>query len=122
MLRKRSMKFARVRAFRLEANNRTGVAANRIYKRWKQCEVYDSFDGPKGTGSQDTTTECSRTYKMNSHLRHNNPNGLARVTSVKRSSEFVYIGDGVSMDRGGAGLTRNPNMAYLWSVLGRLYR
>ena len=81
-----------------EANNRTGVAANRNYKRWKQCEVYNSFDGPKGAGSQDTTTEFSRTYKMNSHLRHNNPSRPARITLIKRSSEFVYIGDGLSMD------------------------
>lgn len=81
-----------------EANDRSGVAGGRNYKRWKQCEVFESFPEGKGTGSQDATTEFSRTYKMNSMLRHNNPYSPARVTEVKRSSEFVYIGDGISLD------------------------
>jgi prepilin-type processing-associated H-X9-DG protein/prepilin-type N-terminal cleavage/methylation domain-containing protein len=191
------------------ANNRTGVAAGRNYKDYKQCEVYQSFEGDKTSGAQSTTKEFSRTYKMNSMLRHNNPYSQAKVTEIPRSSEFVYIGDSISMDftgpienqwengqfsmevnditqanpalrhSGGAnilfvdghaenvvlktitknlrapqnnvqvksweseyinasgqpvnpssytttaeaqGLTRNPNMPYLWSVLGRLYR
>ena len=83
----------------LENNSaRTGVAAGRNYKRYKQCEVYDSFDGGKNAGAQDTTKEFSRTYKMNSMLRHNNPYSQARITEVKQTSEVVYIGDGVSMD------------------------
>jgi prepilin-type processing-associated H-X9-DG protein len=42
--------------------------------------------------------EYARTYKMNSMLRHNNPYSQAKITEVKNSSEFVYLGDGVSMD------------------------
>jgi prepilin-type processing-associated H-X9-DG protein len=79
-------------------DNRTGVAAGRTYKRFKQCEVYESFDGGKESGAQDDTKEFSRSYKMNSMLRHNNPYAQAKVSEVKQSSEFVYIGDGVSLD------------------------
>src|SRR4051794_21011037 len=77
---------------------RTGVAAGRNYKRYKQCEVYDSIDGGKYTGGQDTTKEFSRTFKMNSMLRHNNPYSQAKITEVRQSSEVVIFGDGVSLD------------------------
>ncbi len=77
---------------------RTGVAAGRNYKRYKQCEVYDSFDGGKFTGAQDTTKEFSRTFKMNSMLRHNDPYSQAKITEVRQSSEVVIFGDGVSLD------------------------
>jgi prepilin-type processing-associated H-X9-DG protein len=77
---------------------RTGVAAGRNYKRYKQCEVYDSFDGGKFTGGQDLTKEFSRTFKMNSMLRHNDPYSQAKITEVRQSSEVVIFGDGVSLD------------------------
>ena len=77
---------------------RTGVAAGRNYESYKQCEVYDSFEGGKNSGAQDKTKEFARTYKMNSLLRHNNPYSPAKVTGVPRSSEFVYIGDSISLD------------------------
>jgi prepilin-type processing-associated H-X9-DG protein/prepilin-type N-terminal cleavage/methylation domain-containing protein len=79
-------------------SDRTGVAAGRNYKKYKQCEVYDSFDGGKFSGAQDTTKEFSRTFKMNSLLRHNDPVSQAKITEVRQNSEFVLFGDGVSLD------------------------
>jgi prepilin-type processing-associated H-X9-DG protein/prepilin-type N-terminal cleavage/methylation domain-containing protein len=81
-------------------SNRTGVAKDRNYKRWKQCVVYDTFPPIKGTAGQDNLTEFAKTYKMNAHLRHRN-NTPARVTEIKRNSEFVYLGDGISLDQTG---------------------
>jgi prepilin-type processing-associated H-X9-DG protein/prepilin-type N-terminal cleavage/methylation domain-containing protein len=80
------------------ANTRTGVAAERNYADYKQCVFYESFGGGKDGGAQDSTKEYSRSYKMNSMLRHNNPKSQAKVTEISRTSEFVYIGDGLSMD------------------------
>lgn len=80
---------------------RTGVAATRSYATYKQCPVYDTFDGNRSGAAQDTTKEFARTYKMNSMLRHNNPYGPAKITEVPRSSEFVMLGDGVSLDQVG---------------------
>jgi prepilin-type processing-associated H-X9-DG protein/prepilin-type N-terminal cleavage/methylation domain-containing protein len=86
----------------LQANEdhkgRTGVASERNYKRYKQCEVYESFEGGQYTGAQDALKEFARTYKMNSMLRHNNPASPARVIEIRQSSEVVFIGDGVSLD------------------------
>jgi general secretion pathway protein G len=92
--------------------NATGVAADRSYKTYKQCVVWDTFEGDKFEGAQGDTKEFSKTFKMNSHLRRNNvtrrpPNsstfviGPARITDVKRSSEFVLMGDGISLDQTG---------------------
>lgn len=80
---------------------RTGVAATRSYATYKQCPVYDTFDGNRSGTAQDTTKEFARTYKMNSMLRHNNPYGPAKITEVPRSAEFVVLGDGVSLDQVG---------------------
>lgn len=77
---------------------RTGVASDRSYTRFKQCPVWDSFDNDSKGIAQGTLKEYARTYKMNSMLRHNNPYSQAKITEVKYSSEFVYLGDGVSMD------------------------
>jgi prepilin-type processing-associated H-X9-DG protein/prepilin-type N-terminal cleavage/methylation domain-containing protein len=82
-------------------DNRTGVAQTRSYATYKQCPIYDTFDGNRSGAAQDTTKEYSRTYKMNSMLRHNNPYGPAKITEVPRSAEFVMLGDGVSMDQVG---------------------
>jgi prepilin-type processing-associated H-X9-DG protein/prepilin-type N-terminal cleavage/methylation domain-containing protein len=81
-----------------------GVASQRLYKKWKQCVVYDNFPPAKGTGSQDNLTEFARTYKMNTHLRAQWMEGGTRhttalkVTQVKRNTEVVLFGDGVSLD------------------------
>ena len=80
---------------------RTGVAAGRSYREYKQCVVFESFEGGKFTGNQDQLKEFSRTYKMNSMLRHNNPYAQARVTEVPNQTKFVYIGDATSMDQTG---------------------
>jgi general secretion pathway protein G len=80
---------------------RTGVAAGRSYREFKQCVVFESFEGGKFTGNQDALKEFSRTYKMNSMLRHNNPYAQARVTEVPNPSNFVYLGDSNSMDQTG---------------------
>jgi prepilin-type processing-associated H-X9-DG protein len=79
--------------------NRTGVAAERAYKTFKQDPVWDTFDGGKNSGAADTIKEFARTYKMNSMLRHNHPKyGQAKITDCKPSSNFVYLGDGLSLD------------------------
>jgi len=89
----------------------TGVAAGRNYSKIKQCVVYDELQGEKFSGGQSTTKEFARTYKMNTHLRRNNIGQLrppqpssawkyspAKITDVKRTAEFVYIGDSVAQD------------------------
>jgi prepilin-type processing-associated H-X9-DG protein/prepilin-type N-terminal cleavage/methylation domain-containing protein len=82
-------------------DRRTGVAKGRTYKRFKQCPVYETFDGDKYDGGQNNTKEFSRTYKMNTMLRFNNPYGQAKVTMIKNPSNVVYLGDGVSLDMTG---------------------
>jgi len=84
-----------------DQRRRTGVAAGRSYREFKQCVVFESFEGGKFTGNQDALKEFSRTYKMNSMLRHNNPYAQARVTEVPNPSNFVYLGDSNSMDQTG---------------------
>lgn len=82
--------------------SRSGVAGGRTYARFKQCPIYDTFSSDKdATGAQGTTREYSRTYKMNSMLRHNDPYSQAKITEAKDPANFVYIGDGVSMDTTG---------------------
>jgi prepilin-type processing-associated H-X9-DG protein/prepilin-type N-terminal cleavage/methylation domain-containing protein len=79
-------------------DGRTGVAAGRNYKRYKQCVVYESFEGGAYSGAQDKLKEFARSFKMNSMLRHNNPASQARITEIRQSSETVLMGDGVSLD------------------------
>jgi prepilin-type processing-associated H-X9-DG protein/prepilin-type N-terminal cleavage/methylation domain-containing protein len=99
----------------------TGVAAGRAYKAYKQCPIYDSFDGDQFQGGQNQTKEYARTFKMNNHLRRNGtrsnilvvnpaneatgvktaytPNFVsARLTDVRQSAQFVFFGDGLSLD------------------------
>ena len=91
--------------------NRTGVAAYRTYKPYKQCVVYETIEGEKApTGGQGNLTEFAKTYKMNTHLRRApdpslpsthpmyNKGWYAKITEVKRSAEFVMIGDGIAID------------------------
>ena len=77
---------------------RTGVARERSYQSYKQCVVWEGFPGGRTSGGQDDMQEFARTYKMNTHLRHNNPFRQAKVTEVRRSSDFVYLGDATSLD------------------------
>ena len=77
---------------------RTGVAAGRSYQPYKQCAVWESFPGGKLEGGQDNLAEFARSYKMNTHLRHNNPFRQAKVTEIRQSSEWVYLGDATSLD------------------------
>ena len=91
--------------------DRTGVAAHRTYKTYKQCVVYETIEGEKApTGNQGNLTEFAKTYKMNTHLRSApdpslaathpmyNKGWYARITDVKRTAEFVMIGDGLAID------------------------
>ena len=103
-------------AAKAEQAGRTGVASNRTYRSYKQCVVYETFDGAKETGGQSNTQEFAKTYKMNSHLRripllkqaragvspdYDARGTQARITDVKRPTEFVMIGDGLSLDQTG---------------------
>jgi prepilin-type processing-associated H-X9-DG protein/prepilin-type N-terminal cleavage/methylation domain-containing protein len=85
----------------MKGPNRTGVAAARAYKDYKQCYVYSSFPGGQTSGAQDTLKEYARTIKMNAMLRRTTANLQVKVTEVKRPSEFVYLGDGISLDIAG---------------------
>jgi prepilin-type N-terminal cleavage/methylation domain-containing protein/prepilin-type processing-associated H-X9-DG protein len=91
------------------------VSQWREYKLWKQCPVYERFEGPElnATGSQNNVKGFARTYKMNSHLRRRSvqtgtgpaniqvyPN-VARVGDIKPSAQFVYLGDATSLDSTG---------------------
>jgi len=81
---------------------RSGVGSQRTYKTYKQCPVWETFEGKNGSsgGGQDTTKEFARTFKMNYHLCH--PNRLqCKITEVKHSSEWVMMGDGISIDQVG---------------------
>ena len=88
-------------------NSNLGVAQYRTYKTYKQCVVYETFEGEEiqANGYQGTTKGFAKTYKMNSHLRRRFQGGLgrsqAKVTDCKRPTEFVYIGDATSMDQTG---------------------
>src|SRR5579872_2800138 len=101
--------------FQSMANTRrSGVAGEYTYTSYKQCPVVDSeFSLSGSNGNSDSsatgenqTTEYARSYKMNRYLMHfNGLNGgtslggsAAKITQVKDSSEFVLLGDGISMD------------------------
>jgi prepilin-type processing-associated H-X9-DG protein/prepilin-type N-terminal cleavage/methylation domain-containing protein len=100
----------------INTNPGTGVASDRSYTPYKQCPVYETFGTLKTSGGQDTVLGYTRTYKMNSDLRHNFKPTLgvsplapstsatyspARITEVPRSTNFVYLGDGIGMDYSG---------------------
>lgn len=90
--------------------NTSGVASSRSYDRWKQCPVYENFADPaiNSSGGQSDTTGFAKTYKMNSHLRTvaMASDGVLRGAQVKtnmirNSSNFVYLGDGLSLEEMG---------------------
>jgi prepilin-type N-terminal cleavage/methylation domain-containing protein/prepilin-type processing-associated H-X9-DG protein len=76
---------------------RTGVAGTRAYARIFQDPVWDSFPEQKNGTSQGYVKESSRTYKMNTHLRLANGQS-ARINNVRKSTDFVLIGDSVAYD------------------------
>lgn len=81
--------------------NRTGVAAERNYTAMKQCVVYDEFSqygGVQIAGAQEAIVEYARSYKMNSHLRRNNPATHCRTTDIREPSATVLMGDALSLD------------------------
>lgn len=80
---------------------RTGVASDRSYQDYKQCPIYQSFDADGPSLAQGKTKEFARTYKMNSHLRNFKPLTQAKITQVRNPENFVYIGDGTSLDQTG---------------------
>ncbi|RYG75546.1 prepilin-type N-terminal cleavage/methylation domain-containing protein [bacterium] len=98
---------------------RPGAAANtaadeRSYKNYKQCPIYETFEGDKFDGNQGDTKEFAKTYKMNSLLRRAAAPAYTiyvpgdapkttrfaplNITQVKETSRVVYLGDGVSLD------------------------
>ena len=108
-------------AAKYDRSGAAGVAAGRTYKTYKQCPIYETFDGDQFEGYQNQTKEYARTYKMNNHLRRNGtrsnvrvvnpadeatntirtytPNFVsARLTDMKESAHFVMFGDGLSLD------------------------
>ena len=86
----------------LGGNNRTGVAGTRDYTSFKQCVVWDEIEGGVNiTGAQNAGKEFARTYKMNSHLRHNNPYKAAKITQIRDSTTRVLYGDATSLDQSG---------------------
>lgn len=83
---------------------RTGAAATRAYAQVLQDPVWDTFpEKLNGTG-QGFIKESNRTYKMNTHLRHGTVSALkqyakpAKITEVKNSSRFVFLGDSLAYD------------------------
>jgi prepilin-type processing-associated H-X9-DG protein len=85
----------------INVNPGTGVASDRSYTAIKQDPIWQTFGTLGISGGQDTTVGYARTYKMNSHLRHNNPSVPAKVVQVPNGQNFVYLGDGVSLDSTG---------------------
>ncbi len=92
-------------------SSRSGVAGLRAFSEYKQCPLVNNLfnladnsqDG--GTGAVNNTTEDTRSYKMNACLRHAIPitattatYSLAKMARVPNSSNFVLMGDGISMD------------------------
>ena len=77
--------------------SRTGVAAGRSYQEYKQCVVWESFPGNRTGTGQDNLREFARSFKMNTHLRIGTKR-QAKITDVRQPADFVYLGDGISLD------------------------
>src|SRR3954469_19301575 len=93
-----------------DETNRTGVAASRTYKSYKQCIVYDEFPGNRSGTGQDSLKEFAKTYKMNTHLRRGDlfspfdptKRGVpCKITNIRKPTDTVLIGDGQSLDQTG---------------------
>lgn len=83
------------------ATGRGGVAADREYSVFKQCVVYDTYQGgTEISGNQNTNKEYARSYKMNVHVRRAGDTILPiRVTAIRDISNVVYLGDGICFDQ-----------------------
>lgn len=98
------------------ANRGSGVTSLRAYSEFKQCPLVNNLfnlaNGSSDSGTSSTVNyqagEDTCSYKMNSCLRHYNPNipaphyTQAKITQVPNSSNFVLMGDGISLDITGA--------------------
>jgi prepilin-type processing-associated H-X9-DG protein/prepilin-type N-terminal cleavage/methylation domain-containing protein len=88
----------------LASGNRTGVARERSYMSYKQCVVWEGFDTNRSGLAQDTLVEYARTFKMNNLLRQPDPQPgdppgkQAKISMIRLTAEFVYLGDGISLD------------------------
>src|SRR5688572_31471669 len=80
--------------------NPNAATPQRTYHEFKQCVVWDDFIGQVNAGgTQHVGKESAKTYKMNSHLRRRWPTRFhAKVTQVRKQSEFVLAGDAHSLD------------------------
>jgi len=104
--------------------SRAGVAGGRAYTAYKQCPYVNSIwgltndngDGDQGSGNQNITTEYARSYKMNSYLRHIAANSPCKITQVigvnDNPSQFVMLGDGISMDYVGTAVINSTTGQY----------
>jgi prepilin-type N-terminal cleavage/methylation domain-containing protein/prepilin-type processing-associated H-X9-DG protein len=77
--------------------NRTGAAQYRSYARIFQDPVWDTFPEKTNGTAQGFIKESNRTYKMNTHLRLAGGQS-ARITNVRKGSEFILIGDSTAYD------------------------
>jgi prepilin-type N-terminal cleavage/methylation domain-containing protein/prepilin-type processing-associated H-X9-DG protein len=98
-----------------ELTNGTSPTNWRTYKLYKQCPIYETFEGVETnpTGTQNSIKGFARTYKMNSHLRRRSVQtgagaantkvqaNVARAGDVKPAAQFVYLGDATSLDSTG---------------------
>jgi prepilin-type processing-associated H-X9-DG protein/prepilin-type N-terminal cleavage/methylation domain-containing protein len=84
-------------------NGRSGVAGDREYSVYKQCVVWEGFEGGLETsGAQNTNKEYARTYKMNLHMRRAGSTVKpVKVTEYRENTNVVYLGDGISLDQVG---------------------
>jgi prepilin-type processing-associated H-X9-DG protein/prepilin-type N-terminal cleavage/methylation domain-containing protein len=80
--------------------SRAGVASGRTYTEMKQCIVWDEIVGEYNvsSGTQNDVKEMAKTYKMNTHLRRNTPGRHAKISMIRKTTEFVVFGDGLSLD------------------------
>ena len=93
---------------------RTGVAGGRVYAEHKQCPVWELFyDDRAQAGGQGQYKEWAKSYKMNTLLRipralsplknpatgaPNFTGNQAKISMLRNSSMWVYIGDGLAFD------------------------
>jgi prepilin-type N-terminal cleavage/methylation domain-containing protein/prepilin-type processing-associated H-X9-DG protein len=87
------------------SNDRTGVANERNYTPFKQCVVWEQFEGGIDmSGAQNSGKEFARTYKMNFHIRHEKTvDGVkvkkpVRLNEIREPTQFVFLGDGLALD------------------------
>jgi prepilin-type processing-associated H-X9-DG protein len=80
---------------------RSGVAGGRAYAAIKQDPIWQSFPDVVVGTAQGSYKENSRTYKMNTFLRHNDGVSsahLCKMTEIHHSENFVMVGDSMGYD------------------------